>query len=499
MKQCNLQRLRARALHACLLSLGLLVIGLASVYPDPAHADVNEADAAASSLELAFGRSRVVNASETVTRIAVSDPRIADYVLVGPRQVYVYGKAIGQTHLLLWNGDRLLQQIDLNVSVDLAELRRSLAELLPRENEIGVRNLGTSIVLTGSVADAIAADQAVGFVEAYARGLGNIAPGGAGGGGGSTGMGTIDTGSSGSAASGGAGRSLVRVINTLRIRDPQQVMLEVRIAEVSKSLIQRLGSSFNGTGTAGDFSGGVTSGFLTPGSPLATLLFRGRGIGVDAQKQQDVFRILAEPTIIAVSGEEGSFLAGGRLLIPVNQGTAGAAAVTLQERDFGVGLKFRPTVLDDSRISLRVAPEVTELGFQSLQVGGANAIQVGGANNLTTSPIPSFTLRRVSTTVQMRDGQSLIIAGLLKDNLRNAVRQVPLLGDVPILGALFRSSSYQADLTELIVVVTPRLVRATDDRPALPTERFNAPSERQLFLEGRIECAPASAETEATK
>jgi pilus assembly protein CpaC len=444
-----------------------------------------------SSLELAFGRSRVLGASEPVTRIAVSDPRIADYLLVGSKQVYVYGKAIGQTHLLLWNGDRLLQQIDINVSVDLGELRRSLAELLPGETQIGVRNLGTSIVLTGTVADAIAADQAVGFVEAYARGLGNIAPGGAGAGGGTTGSGSTDSGaSSGGATGGAAGRSLVRVINTLRIRDPQQVMLEVRIAEVSKSLIQRLGSSFNGTGTAGDFSGGVTSGFLTPGSPLATLLFRGRGIGVDAQKQQDVFRILAEPTIIAVSGEEGSFLAGGRLLIPVNQGAGGVAAVTLQERDFGVGLKFRPTVLDDSRISLRVAPEVTELGFQSLQVGGANSIQVGGANNLTTSPIPSFTLRRVSTTVQMRDGQSLIIAGLLKDNLRNAVKQVPLLGDVPILGALFRSSSYQADLTELIVVVTPRLVRATDERPELPTERYIPPTERQLFLEGRVDGTP---------
>ena len=483
------------------LAVGLVLLiafGLGVTHA-PAYAAPSESRSETSSaLELAFGRSRVVNASETVTRIAVSDPRIADYVLVGPRQVYVYGKAIGQTHLLLWNSDRLLDQIDLNVSVDLAELRRSLAELLPNETQIGVRNLGTSIVLTGSVADAIAADQTVGFVEAYARGLGNIAPGGTGGGG-PTGMGTTDSGASSGAASGGAGRSLVRVINTLRIRDPQQVMLEVRIAEVSKSLIQRLGSSFNGTGTAGDVSGGVTSGFLTPGSPLATLLFRGRGIGVDAQKQQDVFRILAEPTIIAVSGEEGSFLAGGRLLIPVNQGTAGAAAVTLQERDFGVGLKFRPTVLDDSRISLRVAPEVTELGFQSLQVGGANAIQVGGANNLTTSPIPSFTLRRVSTTVQMRDGQSLIIAGLLKDNLRNAVRQVPLLGDVPILGALFRSSSYQADLTELIVVVTPRLVRATDDRPALPTEKYVPPTERQLFLEGRVDGTPPSEDGAATE
>jgi len=453
-----------------------------------------------SELRLHFGRSQIIHSEQNVTRIAVSDPRIADFVLVGPRQVYVHAKAIGQTHLLLWNEDRLLQQIELAVSVDLGELQRSLADLLPRERDIGVKSLGTSIVLAGTVADAIAADQAVGFVEAYARGLGNIAPGGTG----TTGAaatGNTDPGAGGStgASAGGVGRSLVRVINTLRIRDAQQVMLEVRIAEVSKTLLQRMGSSFDGGGSAGDVSWGVSSGFLTPGSPLASLLFRGRGVGIDAQKQQDVFRILAEPTIIAVSGEEGSFLAGGRLLIPVNQGVGGVAAVTLQERDFGVGLKFRPTVLDEGRISLRVAPEVTELGFQSLQVGGANAIQVGGANNLTTSPIPSFTLRRVSTTVQMRDGQSLIIAGLLKDNLRNIVRQVPVLGDVPVLGALFRSSSYQADLTELIVVVTPRLVKATDERPALPTERFNAPSERQLFLEGRIEGAPASAETEATK
>jgi len=450
-----------------------------------------------SELRLHFGRSQIVHSDQVVTRIAVSDPRIADFVLIGPRQVYVYGKAIGQTHLLLWNEDRLLQQIEVAVNVDLGELQRNLAELLPREKDLSVKTLGTSIVLTGTVADAIAADQAVGFVEAYARGLGNIAPSGAGASGAAA-MGSTDPGGGGSAgaATGGAARSLVRVINTLRIRDAQQVMLEVRIAEVSKTLLQRLGSSLDGSGNTGDVSWGVTSGFLTPGSPLARLLFRGRGVGVDALKQQDVFRVLAEPTIIAVSGEEGSFLAGGRLLIPVNQGVGGVAAVTLQERDFGVGLKFRPTVLDEGRISLRVAPEVTELGFQSLQVGGANAIQVGGANNLTTSPIPSFTLRRVSTTVQMRDGQSLIIAGLLKDNLRNIVRQVPLLGDVPVLGALFRSSSYQADLTELIVVVTPRLVKATDERPALPTDNFTPPTERQLFLEGQVEGTPAAAGTE---
>jgi len=254
----------------------------------------------------------------------------------------------------------------------------------------------------------------------------------------------------------------------------------VRIAEISKNLLQSLGSNFDGGGKAGDVSWKISSSFLNAGSPLAELLVRGRGVGIDAEKDRGVFKILAEPTIIAISGEEASFLAGGRLLLPVNQGgNAGAGAVTLQERDFGVGLKFKPTVLDDGRISLKVSPEVTEFN--------TTAVQVQGANGVSTSSIPSFTLRRVSTTVQMRDNQSLVIAGLLKDNVKNSVKQIPLLGDIPILGTLFRSASYQADLTELVVVVTPRLVRATEAPPKLPTDNYRPPSERELFREGKLE------------
>jgi len=419
-------------------------------------------------MQVLVGRSQIVRLASAATRVAISDPRVADYVLVSPKQVYVYGKTVGLTNMLIWNNDDLLRQVDITVDIDLSELRRNLRELLPREKDIVVKSVGGSIVLTGTASDVIVADQAVSFADAYARNIGRTVLNGAIPGAGDAGQGN-----------GGGGNS-VKVINTMRIRDPQQVMLEVRIAEISKNLLQSLGSNFDGGGKAGDVSWKISSSFLNAGSPLAELLVRGRGVGIDAEKDRGVFKILAEPTIIAISGEEASFLAGGRLLLPVNQGgNAGAGAVTLQERDFGVGLKFKPTVLDDGRISLKVSPEVTEFN--------TTAVQVQGANGVSTSSIPSFTLRRVSTTVQMRDNQSLVIAGLLKDNVKNSVKQIPLLGDIPILGTLFRSVSYQADLTELVVVVTPRLVRATEAPPKLPTDNYRPPSERELFREGKLE------------
>jgi len=416
------------------------------------------------SIPVLVGRSQIVKLPNPASRVAVSDPRIADYVMVAPNQLYVYGKAVGATNLLIWNKDEDLRKVDITVDVDLAPLRKTYADLLPKETDIRVNSVGGALVLSGSVSDVIVAEHAINFAEAFSRNLQKTLSG---------------AGSEGGTGAGVA--SSVKVINTLRIRDPQQVMLEVRIAEVSKNLLKSIGAGIDGGGKAGDLGWNLASGFLDPKSVLAALLFRGKGVEVSASKDNGVFRILAEPTIVAVSGEEASFLAGGRLLLPVNQGsgTGASSAVTLQERDFGVGLKFKPVVLDDGRISLRVSPEVTELG--------TTALQVSGANGSTTSAIPSFTLRRVSTAVQMKDGQSLIIAGLLKNNLKDSVKSVPGLSDVPILGALFRSSSYQADLTELVVVVTPRLVRATDGPPPLPTDRFAAPTERELFGEGKIE------------
>lgn len=417
------------------------------------------------------GRSQIVKLPQPALRVAVSDPRIADYVMVAPTQLYVYGKAIGATNLMIWNKDEELRKVDISVDVDLVPLRKTFLELLPQETDIRVASVGGSLVLSGSVSDTIAAEHALNFAEAFARNLQRTLSG--------TAVAGADT-SGGSA--GATGGSLVRVINTLRIRDPQQVLLEVRFAEVSRSAIKALGLAFDSNGRAGDFSWGIASRsalLAASGTPLAALFFRDTGITANASRDQRLVRILAEPTIVAVSGEEGSFLAGGRVLLPAAQASAAGATplFSFQERDFGVGLKFRPTVLDGGRISLKVSPEVTELDTNRLAFNSSGV----------PSNAPSFRVRKLSTTVQIREGQSLIIGGLLQDNFRDGAKQIPGLASLPILGPLFRSADYSSELTELLVVVTPRLIRATEDAPVLPTETVTIPTEKQLFGEGRLE------------
>jgi len=232
----------------------------------------------------------------------------------------------------------------------------------------------------------------------------------------------------------------------------------------------------------------VLSNFLGGGNASAGLLFRnGNTINLDAEKRDGLVRILAEPTIVAMSGQEGSFLVGGKVFIPITQSSGAAgSAVTLQEREFGVGLKFVPTVLDGGRISLKVAPEVSEISRESVSAG------TGDGSTL----LPAFTTRRVSTTVQLQDGQSLVIGGLLRNNSSASSNAFPFLGELPIIGALFRSSQYAADLTELVVVVRASLVQATEAAPALPTDTVTTPSRPEFFMERRLQGRPAATDAE---
>jgi len=311
------------------------------------------------------------------------------------------------------------------------------------------------VVLGGSVSNTLAADAVLELTQAYLRRTSGVT----------------------------AGPS--RVINLLRVRDAQQVMLDVRIAEVSKSLLDKLGLKVQ-AGGGGDVRWNILSNFLGGGNAGAGLLFRnGNTVNLDAEKKDGLVRILAEPTIVAMSGQEGSFLVGGKVFIPVTQsaGTAGNA-VTLQEREFGVGLKFLPTVLDGGRISLKVAPEVSEISRESVNAGSLDG----------TTLLPSFTTRRVSTTVQLQDGQSLVIGGLLRNSSSASSNAFPGLGELPVIGALFRSSQFAADLTELVVVVRASLVQATVAPPALPTDTVTMPTRPEFFLERRLQGRPPETE-----
>jgi len=431
-------------------------------------------------MSLTIGKSTLLRLPAAISRISVGNPSVADVSLISPRELYLLGKTYGSTNVILWsrNGGPTTI-IDVSVSIDSGALQNRLNELLPNEKGIVVRTAADSVVLAGEVSSALQADYAVSIAEAFARsfGTGIQAPIVAGNQEVQAGQTLAITPARLRSTGGQTGP---RIVNMMRIAQPQQVMLEVKVAEVSKKLLDKLGVGIDGARISGDWRYSIVSDFLTGSSGVLGLASRsGNLIQIDAEKNDGLVRILAEPNIVSISGQEASFLAGGRIFIPVSQGGAVAGAITLEEREFGVGLKFTPTVLDGGRINLRVAPEVSEVS----QTGTAFTTVNG-----QTSILPSFTTRRAETTVQLMDGQSFAIAGLMKNNMGAAVKRFPVLGEVPILGALFRSSEFQTERSELMFVVTARLVKPLPaGQLTLPTDNFVAPSRAEFFLNGQLE------------
>jgi pilus assembly protein CpaC len=368
-----------------------------------------------------------------------------EITLLSPNELFFLGRKSGSMNVVLQGNDGRCVVKDLFVTIDPASLQGKLSELLPEETGVAVRAADNAIVLTGSVSDGVKLDQVVSLAGAY-----------------------------------GDGR---KVVNMLNITSPQQVMLEVQIAEVSKNLLDKLGSSLNvrRTSDSGNNVYSLISSFLSNGGGLLQALRIGTGsISIDGQKNDGIARILAEPNIMAISGQSASFLSGGRIFIPVAQANSNGAGttVTLEEKEFGVGLKFTPTVLTGNRVNLKLVSEVSELaqtGSPFTTVNGVTAI------------LPSLTTRRADTTVQLQDGQSLVIAGLIRSNVSEAMKKYPGLGDAPVLGALFRSTEFQNDQTELMFVVTPRLVKPLAAAPLLPTDNHVVPRRGQLMLDGRLE------------
>lgn len=406
-----------------------------------------------------------------------------DITLLSPTELFILGRKPGSMNLVLQAADGRCFIRDVLVTVDPDNLQARLMDLMPGETGIRVRAMDGALVLTGQVSDALKLDQVMNL-----------------------------------AASLGENR---RVVNMMRVAAPQQVMVEVKIAEVSKTLLDRFGIDFarvvsspgsatvfsgifgGATGVLGRLSGSLDfrgtgsaaiSGALgavggtaaTPPAPvdLATGAVIPRGgrstsLGVDAQSRDGLIRVLAEPNIMAISGQAASFLSGGRIFIPVAQTReGGGSAITLEEKEFGIGLKFTPTVLDGARVNLKLTSEVSDLSQT-----GSPFTTVGGV----TSVLPSVSTRRVDTTVQLGDGQSFAIAGLIKNNSTQSISRFPGLGDIPLLGALFRSTEFQKDQTELVFVVTPRLVKPLRTAIVLPTDVHVAPSRSDVWLDGKTE------------
>ncbi|WP_238551900.1 type II and III secretion system protein family protein [Herminiimonas sp. CN] len=408
---------------------------------------------------------------------SIGDPellKIEPLTSATPRNMYfLFGQKVGSTNLMFQNKEGRCVMVEVAVGVDTAAVQAKLSQLMPAEKNIRIGAAADSLVLSGMVADAMAIDQVMAIASAYVRKGGAGAASGAGGG-----------------SAGGE-----RIVNMLSVAAPQQVMLEVKIAEVSKSLLDKLGVGTTLRTTSGSWAYTLLSNFLsgTVGGLLDATKSNGSQITLEAEKRDGLVRILAEPTVMAISGQEGSFLAGGKIFIPVSQsGASGAITIALEEKEFGVGLKFTPTVLAGGRINIRVAPEVSELSREGV---GISATGIAGTNIL-----PLITTRRAATTVQLNDGQSFAIGGLIKNNVTANIKGLPVLGEVPVLGALFRSTDFQQDKTELLFVITPHLVKPLTPNYALPTDNFTDPSRADVLLGGRLEggqwvAPPASAPT----
>ncbi|MDO8692716.1 MAG: type II and III secretion system protein family protein [Sheuella sp.] len=387
-------------------------------------------------LSMAMGKSRVYKFNDQIVRLSVADPAVADVVLVNEREVYLLGKKNGVTNVFIWHENDRMSVIDLNIETDISAIQNVMEKLLPGEHNLRVTAAGESVALSGQLSSAAKVQQAVMVAEQM------------------------------------TGKKVMNMTTTDFL---PQVLIEVKIAEIDKTVADQLGLQLSGSDFA--FSAG---GLAALGANATAAFSSGNTKGwIQAQVNSGLVKILAEPNIMAISGQEGNFLAGGIVFIPIPQSSAtgGGAVITLQQQPYGVGLKFTPTVLDGNRINLVVKPEVSEVSPQGIPVSS------GG----TQIVMPVIMTRAASTTVQLMDGQTFAIGGLISNNMTQSISAFPWLGSIPILGALFRSNSFQSNRTELIILVTPHLVNPLNGRPKLPTDDFVPPTEFEFFGEGKLE------------
>lgn len=411
-------------------------------------------------LDLIERKSTIIATSIPVKRVSLADEEIADALVLTPQQIYLTGKVAGITKLTLWDEtDKVITFFDIEVSPEISRLKERLHEMFPNEEDIRITATHRSISLSGTVSSALILSQVLSLAQAYAP------------------------------------EGKHQINNFLQVGGVQQVMLEVRVAEMTRSTIKRLGINFSYLTKSGKFGISVLDNLapVTPGDSAANslsgssspvnLIFRfmrhdaSWTFFIDAIKDEGLIKILAEPTLITLSGKTAYFLAGGEFPVPVPQSGAGAfsSRITIQYKPFGVGLNFTPTVLSNDKISMEISPEVSELDFR-------NAVSFSGFI------VPGIITRRVSTVVELADGQSFAIAGLLNDKLVENVRKYPFIGDIPIIGNLFKTSTFEKTERELIVIVTPHLVRPLDKaKQTLPTDQYVEPNDIEFYLFGKLE------------
>jgi pilus assembly protein CpaC len=434
----ELRRLRratnGRPASTAALVVAIIVILVAAPQaqqPTPAFvasspaATVAPAVDAPTDVDLLVGRSTVLNVGSTIARVSLTVPDIADAMVTAPGQLLIHGKQPGTISLFVWDRAGAIKTFEVKVRRDLTPLIAHLKQLFPAEN-ITVMGSGKDVVISGTVSGQYVIDKAAEVAGGYVDKKENV-------------------------------------VNLLKQQEgvaSNQVMLRVRFAEVSRSALQELGASFVANGRNAKWFGRTTTGqFPAPEwdedgklvfSDFLNLFVlntkEGLGGVVRALQNKGLFQSLAEPNLIASNGKEASFLAGGEYPYPIAQPSAGGTSFTIMFKEFGVRLTFTPTVLGGDLIHIKVRPEVSALDF-------ANAISLEGFR------IPALSTRRTETEVELRDGQTFAIAGLMNNTLTSSMSKIPGIGDIPILGLLFRSKAHQKNQTELVVMITPHIIR----------------------------------------
>lgn len=437
--------LRAQKLTAIIIFFSIMLIL-------PPRASVAAGISAAesvltSSIQLSSGKSIVLKRETPISRVSIANPAVADFIMLSPREIYLTGKSAGATNITFWQDNRVVAVYDLNVGYDVTRFKQQLNEILPNETDLQVLAASDSIILAGKVSNAANLNQALSLARSYA-------PEG-------------------------------KVQSLVQVGGVHQVMLEVRIAEISRTLTRQLGLNFlftDGTQVVASVLGGLgtlsASGGLTPTDAVNTFFRFNNGTNntwtglVDALKEDGLIKVLAEPTLITLSGQSASFLAGGEFPVPV---PGGLATYGIEYKTFGVALSFFPTVLSSDKISMKVSPEVSDIDYS-----------IG--TTIAGTIVPGLRTRRTTTTVELGDGQSFAIAGLLQNNINSISSKWPLLGEIPILGALFQSKSFQRRETELIIIVTPHLVKPLNvAKQTLPTDFYVEPNDAEFYLLGNLE------------
>ncbi len=417
-------------------------------------------------------KSEFVQLSARAARVSLGDPEVLDIVMLKSDELFLIGKKLGSTNLMAWDRrGNLIESINIEVVHDVNSLKAKLYEFLPDE-KIEVHSAQNRLVLGGQVSSQEKMQMALKIAETYAAG-------------------DVADNATGSRSS---TEAKTNVINLMSIGGAQQVMLEVSVAEVQRSLVRRFGTNFSFFQSNGSFGIGATTAGAAVSSTVnsigtvfnnATASTTGLlstyldgntmfGLALDIAKQDGTAKILAEPTLTALSGAKAEFLAGGEYPIPVPNNDG----ITIDYKEYGVGLKFIPTILSDKKINLNMAVDVSE-------VAATGSVIYGGVATGTYS-VPPFTRRSASSTLELADGQTIGIAGMLKENSRDTISRFPGLGDIPILGQLFSSQNYISGETELVILVTPHLAKPVDrTKVRLPTEGFVEPGDLRYYLLGQ--------------